>query len=304
MAHTPEPSDEPPLSSPTSESLPSQPNTPPDAKKQNPDKNDYAAIRARRRAQNRLSQRAFRERRERHVKNLEHQFQDLLIKHQMLLKSYWMQKTELVQLRRTVDQLTVELQLRDASNAATSSNNNTTTSPRNAVANGNNANSRCNRPVNSACTRPCMDTTAATPSSLSPSTSSTSSSSSSSLGFDEMNPAFSNNTTSNNNDMNMPFFPVDTQLQPQIQPQGQPQPSQPRFNADQVNILSADDSYGYGNSLADWSCGIDMDSLGLNLGLNNNNKGFDLMGMTMTATGMGSVPSKNPNDVCFGWSYL
>lgn len=46
MAHTPEPSDEPPLSSPTSESLPSQPNTPPDAEKQNPDKNDYAAIRA------------------------------------------------------------------------------------------------------------------------------------------------------------------------------------------------------------------------------------------------------------------
>lgn len=46
MAHIPEPSDEPALSSPTSESLPSQPDTPPDAEKQNPDKDDYAAIRA------------------------------------------------------------------------------------------------------------------------------------------------------------------------------------------------------------------------------------------------------------------
>lgn len=212
----------------------------------------------------------------------------------MLLKAYCMQKTELMQLRRTVEQLTVELAARNANNI----------SPRNTVSNGNNANSCSRRPVNSLCTRSCMDTTASTPLS-------TSSASSSSLVFDEMDPALSNNTTSNNDDMNIPFFPLDTQLQPpmqsQIQPQQQLQLQQPHFNADQVNILSADDTYGYRNSLTDWSwsCGMDMDSLGLSLGLDTNNKGFEDL-MNMATTGTDPTPSKNsnPNDMCFGWNYL
>src|SRR5258708_33057856 len=42
----------------------------------------------RRRAQNRASQRAFRERKEKHVKGLEHQLEDLHEKHQDLLQSF------------------------------------------------------------------------------------------------------------------------------------------------------------------------------------------------------------------------
>jgi len=63
----------------------------------------------RRRAQNRASQRAFRERKEKHVKGLEHQLEDLHEKHQDLLQSYTRQADEVGKLNNRIAELTAEL---------------------------------------------------------------------------------------------------------------------------------------------------------------------------------------------------
>jgi AP-1-like transcription factor len=64
----------------------------------------------RRRAQNRASQRAFRERKEKHVKGLEHQLEDLHEKHQDLLQSYTRQADEVTKLNDRIAELNAELQ--------------------------------------------------------------------------------------------------------------------------------------------------------------------------------------------------
>lgn len=63
----------------------------------------------RRRAQNRASQRAFRERKEKHVKGLEHQLEDLYEKHQDLLQSYTRQAEEVAKLNTRIAELNAEL---------------------------------------------------------------------------------------------------------------------------------------------------------------------------------------------------
>lgn len=65
----------------------------------------------RRRAQNRASQRAFRERKEKHVKGLEHQLEELHEKHQDLLQSYSKQVVEVSRLHARVAQLSAELNI-------------------------------------------------------------------------------------------------------------------------------------------------------------------------------------------------
>jgi len=58
-------------------------------RKKNPkDKNVSSQVHSRRRAQNRASQRAFRDRKEKHVKELEHRLQDLEEKHSNLSQSH------------------------------------------------------------------------------------------------------------------------------------------------------------------------------------------------------------------------
>jgi len=64
----------------------------------------------RRRAQNRASQRAFRQRKEQHVKSLEHQLEDLHEKHQDLLHSYTCQADEVSKLNSRIRELTAEVQ--------------------------------------------------------------------------------------------------------------------------------------------------------------------------------------------------
>jgi hypothetical protein len=64
----------------------------------------------RRRAQNRASQRAFRERKERHVKGLEHQLEDLHEKHQDLLQSYSRKADEVVKLNARIQELNSEIE--------------------------------------------------------------------------------------------------------------------------------------------------------------------------------------------------
>jgi len=64
----------------------------------------------RRRAQNRASQRAFRERKEKHVKGLEHQLEDLHEKHQDLLQSYTRQADEVTKLTARIAELNAELE--------------------------------------------------------------------------------------------------------------------------------------------------------------------------------------------------
>lgn len=59
----------------------------------------------RRRAQNRASQRAFRERKERHVKNLEQQLEDLHGRYEELLRSYDQQKDEVLSLKVELKEL-------------------------------------------------------------------------------------------------------------------------------------------------------------------------------------------------------
>ncbi|ETI23778.1 hypothetical protein G647_05584 [Cladophialophora carrionii CBS 160.54] len=63
----------------------------------------------RRRAQNRASQRAFRERKERHVKGLETQLELLNEKHQDLLCSYNKQSDIMMKLNGKIEQLTADL---------------------------------------------------------------------------------------------------------------------------------------------------------------------------------------------------
>ncbi len=69
----------------------------------------YTNIKQRRRAQNRASQRALRERKEKHVKGLEHQLEDLHEKHQDLLQSYTRQADEVGKLNNRIAELNAEL---------------------------------------------------------------------------------------------------------------------------------------------------------------------------------------------------
>ncbi|RVX67539.1 hypothetical protein B0A52_08892 [Exophiala mesophila] len=73
------------------------------------DKDTIPNMHLRRRAQNRASQRAFRERKEKHVKGLEHQLEDLHEKHQDLLQSYTRQADEVTKLNNRIAELTSEL---------------------------------------------------------------------------------------------------------------------------------------------------------------------------------------------------
>jgi len=80
------------------------------------DKENVTNMHLRRRAQNRASQRAFRERKEKHVKGLENQLQDLHEKHQDLLHSYTRQAGEVQRLNDRITELTSELSLLRSSN--------------------------------------------------------------------------------------------------------------------------------------------------------------------------------------------
>ncbi|KIW70721.1 hypothetical protein PV04_02964 [Phialophora macrospora] len=75
----------------------------------------------RRRAQNRASQRAFRERKERHVKGLETQLELLNEKHQDLLCSYNKQSDTMMKLNRKIEKLTADLKALKTSPPITSS---------------------------------------------------------------------------------------------------------------------------------------------------------------------------------------
>ncbi|KAM5455146.1 hypothetical protein MaudCBS49596_001786 [Microsporum audouinii] len=68
-------------------------------------KGQVSSMHLRRRAQNRASQRAFRERKEKHVKGLESQLQALHEQHQSLLQSYNSQANEIESLRKRVQEL-------------------------------------------------------------------------------------------------------------------------------------------------------------------------------------------------------
>lgn len=72
-------------------------------------KHHALTVSQRRRAQNRASQRAFRERKEKHLKGLEHQLEDLHEKHQDLLQSYTRQADEVTKLNNRIAELTAEL---------------------------------------------------------------------------------------------------------------------------------------------------------------------------------------------------
>jgi len=74
------------------------------------DKEAIPNMHLRRRAQNRASQRAFRERKERHVKGLEHQLEDLHEKHQDLLQSYSRQADEVAKLNSRIQELNTEIE--------------------------------------------------------------------------------------------------------------------------------------------------------------------------------------------------
>ncbi|KIX09472.1 uncharacterized protein Z518_00552 [Rhinocladiella mackenziei CBS 650.93] len=63
----------------------------------------------RRRAQNRASQRAFRERKEKHIKGLEYQLENLNEMHQDLLQSYHKQANHIEKLNRRISQLQAEI---------------------------------------------------------------------------------------------------------------------------------------------------------------------------------------------------
>ncbi|PGH00967.1 hypothetical protein GX51_05516 [Blastomyces parvus] len=75
------------------------------------DKENVSNMHLRRRAQNRASQRAFRERKERHLKSLEGKLQDLHSKHQNLIQSYHQRTEEVQHLNTRIRQLSVELDL-------------------------------------------------------------------------------------------------------------------------------------------------------------------------------------------------
>ncbi|KAL2052238.1 hypothetical protein ABVK25_007397 [Lepraria finkii] len=73
------------------------------------DKESISNMRIRRRAQNRASQRAFRERKEKHVQHLEHELEELETKHRTLEKSYTDLDSTHAQLKQEVKQLRKEL---------------------------------------------------------------------------------------------------------------------------------------------------------------------------------------------------
>ncbi|PGH35120.1 hypothetical protein GX50_02042 [[Emmonsia] crescens] len=83
------------------------------------DKENVSNMHLRRRAQNRASQRAFRERKERHLKSLENKLQDLHSKHQNLLQSYHQRTDEVQLLNSRIQQLTTELDLLRSTNDGT-----------------------------------------------------------------------------------------------------------------------------------------------------------------------------------------
>jgi len=74
------------------------------------DKEALPNMHLRRRAQNRASQRAFRERKERHVKGLEHQLEDLHSKHQDLVQSYTRKADEVSKLNARISELNSEIE--------------------------------------------------------------------------------------------------------------------------------------------------------------------------------------------------
>ena len=76
----------------------------------NQDKETVSNMRIRRRAQNRASQRAFRERKEKHVQHLEAELSELESKHRSLAKSYTDLDSTHAHLKREVKQLQSELE--------------------------------------------------------------------------------------------------------------------------------------------------------------------------------------------------
>jgi len=74
------------------------------------DKDAISNMHMRRRAQNRASQRAFRERKEKHVQHLEHQLEDLELKHNKLMKSYSEMDHSNDKLKREVQKLRAEIE--------------------------------------------------------------------------------------------------------------------------------------------------------------------------------------------------
>lgn len=62
-----------------------------------------------RRAQNRASQRAFRERKKQHVQELEHKLQKLLMRHEEIINLYTKQSMEIARLDQKLDHLALEL---------------------------------------------------------------------------------------------------------------------------------------------------------------------------------------------------
>ncbi|EEP79716.1 predicted protein [Uncinocarpus reesii 1704] len=77
---------------------------------------NLSSMHLRRRAQNRASQRAFRERKEKHVKALEDQLQCLHEQHQALLYSYTRQSEEVGRLKDVIKELMSELELLKTAN--------------------------------------------------------------------------------------------------------------------------------------------------------------------------------------------
>lgn len=77
----------------------------------------------RRRAQNRASQRAFRERKEKHVQHLEHELEELESRHRTLARSYTDLDSSAAKLKQEVKQLRSELESAKGSGEEGSSNN-------------------------------------------------------------------------------------------------------------------------------------------------------------------------------------
>ncbi|KAI9784589.1 MAG: hypothetical protein M1839_001811 [Geoglossum umbratile] len=75
------------------------------------DKDNLSQIHSRRRAQNRASQRAFRDRKEKHVKELERRFEELDGKHKALQQSYSEMNVSQEALRKEIEELEAENEL-------------------------------------------------------------------------------------------------------------------------------------------------------------------------------------------------
>jgi len=89
-------------------------------RRRNPkDKNVSSQVHSRRRAQNRASQRAFRDRKEKHVKELEHRLQDLEEKHSSLSQSHELLQHEYDSAKKQLARLVQENEsLRDPSSSS------------------------------------------------------------------------------------------------------------------------------------------------------------------------------------------